>query len=75
MLRDSTRFLPYPLRPQEVVDVPPLMNTYTTGQPFENYAVNEHGSYEYLFKLACAALDDDVFPSEIERADVYRQDE
>ncbi len=74
LLQDSTRYLPRPLQPTGVSSGPPVeMNLYAMGEPSKKDPVNEHGSFEYLFKLACAALEKDLWPSEIERADVYRQ--
>lgn len=62
----TTDFLPGGLRPATLANTPPAAppsaNLY--GTHFKEGSLDEHGSFEYLFKLACAVIDYDLWPLE-----------
>jgi len=43
-----------------------MMNLYSN--EFEVGPLDEHGSFEYLFKLACVVLEKELWPVEASRA-------
>jgi hypothetical protein len=70
-IRNTTEFLPAFLRPQSLQLMP------SAGRPlsiysatFQQGALDEHGSFEYLFKLVCEALEQDLWPIEAKQANV-----
>lgn len=72
-IRSTTAFLPDSVRPPSlastVSDPPPeldAMNFYSN--EFEVGPLDEHGSFEYLFKLGCVALEKDLWQIEASRA-------
>lgn len=72
-IRRTTDFLPDPLRSAALTMAVPgsspeagFMNLYTN--EFESGPLDEHGSFEYLFKLGCVALEKDLWQIEASRA-------
>ena len=65
-ITQTTDFLPGGLRPAALANVKPAApvsaNLYSTS--FKSGSLDEHGSFEYLFKLACAVIDYDLWPLE-----------
>lgn len=62
----TTEFLPDALRPAALRTTqpaaPPLANLYST--TFQRGPLDDHGSFEYLFKLMCASIEYDLWPVE-----------
>lgn len=62
----TTAFLPSALRPTALRSarpaVPATANLYSA--TFERGPLDDHGSFEYLFKLVCAAIEYDLWPIE-----------
>jgi len=62
----TTQFLPSALRPSALrtaqLAAPPAANLYST--TFQRGPLDDHGSFEYLFKLACATIEYDLWPIE-----------
>ena len=74
-IRRTTDFLPAALRPASLrqklaVDAPPM---FYSNDAFLEGPLDEHGSFQYLFKLACVALEKDLWPIEFTRADARPQ--
>lgn len=72
-IRSTTAFLPDPLRSTSLSSAdsgpPPQfdsMNLYSN--EFEVGSLDEHGSFEYLFKLGCVALEKNLWQIEASRA-------
>lgn len=65
-ITQTTDFLPGGLRPAALANTKPAApvsaNLYAT--TFKSGSLDEHGSFEYLFKLACAVIDYDLWPLE-----------
>lgn len=66
----TTEFLPASLRPPSLESIPsegpPQPVTYSAD--FERGPLDDHGSFEYLFKLACVAIEKNLWAIEAERA-------
>ena len=62
----TTEFLPSALRPPALRTAapaaPPSANLYSTS--FQRGPLDDHGSFEYLFKLVCASIEYDLWPIE-----------
>jgi triacylglycerol lipase len=74
-IRETTRFLPDLLRS------PTLTADDTGGIPmvfydrsFEVGPLDEHGSFQYLFKLSCVVLEKDLWPEEARQAGLSPED-
>lgn len=72
-IRRTTDFLPDSLRSSDLRTAVPgsspdtgFMNLYSN--EFESGPLDEHGSFEYLFKLGCVALEKDLWRVEASRA-------
>ena len=72
-IRSTTAFLPEPLRSPSLLSTVPgpppeldTMNLYSN--EFEVGPLDEHGSFEYLFKLGCVALEKNLWQIEARRA-------
>lgn len=65
----ATAFLPSTLRPRALraaLPPPPTANLYSAR--FERGPLDDHGSFEYLFKLVCASIEYDLWPIETSRS-------
>jgi triacylglycerol lipase len=66
----TTAFLPSALRPSALRKTqpaaPPTANLYATS--FQRGPLDDHGSFEYLFKLVCASIEYDLWPIEIRQS-------
>ena len=75
-IRKTTEFLPVALRPQVPVSAQPVapssFNTYSTS--FKDGPLDDHGSYQYLFKLVCASIEYDLWPREERRLSMNPDD-
>jgi hypothetical protein len=74
-IRRTTDFLPASLRPSSLrpqvsVEAPPM---FYSNSDFQEGPLDEHGSFQYLFKLACVALEKDLWPIEFAQGDVQPQ--
>ncbi len=74
-ISETTRFLPDPLRS------PTLAGQDSRGGPavfydssFEVGPLDEHGSFQYLFKLSCVVLEKDLWPEEAQQAGLRAED-
>ncbi len=68
-INKTTAFLPDELRPRalrSMVPMTPSANLYTA--EFPSGPLDDHGSFQYMFKLVCAAIDYDLWPLEIRRS-------
>lgn len=68
-INKTTVFLPDELRPRalrSMVPVLPAANLYSAS--FQAGPLDDHGSFEYMFKLVCAQIDYDLWPSEMRRS-------
>ena len=66
----ATDFLPDALRPQALHAAPqagPRFNLYSTS--FQKGPLDDHGSFEYLFKLVCATIEYELWPLESRQAE------
>jgi pimeloyl-ACP methyl ester carboxylesterase len=65
-IASTTDFLPGGLRPAKLASAPPAASPSANlyGTAFKEGSLDEHGSFEYLFKLACAVIDYDLWPLE-----------
>jgi triacylglycerol lipase len=68
----TTAFLPSALRPPALRSVaraaPATANLYSA--TFERGPLDDHGSFEYLFKLVCASIEFDLWPIETRQSSV-----
>ena len=62
----TTAFLPDALRPQALLAAvpaaPPTANMYSA--TFQRGPLDDHGSFEYVFKLVCATIEYELWPVE-----------
>jgi pimeloyl-ACP methyl ester carboxylesterase len=68
-INKTTAYLPDALRPQALRSMAPVSvaaNLYTA--EFESGPLDDHGSFQYMFKLVCASIDYDLWPGEIRRS-------
>jgi len=72
----TTAFLPSALRPSTLrmtrPVAPPTANLYSTS--FERGPLDDHGSFEYLFKLVCASIEYDLWPIEDRQSSARPED-
>ena len=69
-IRNATEFLPALLRPQITQSTPsPAHAPSLYSTTFKDGALDDHGSFEYLFKLACEALEQDLWPTEVKKSE------
>ncbi len=74
-IRETTLFLPDPLRSptlagQNAGEIPVIFYT----ADFEVGPLDEHGSFQYLFKLSCVVLEKDLWPAEAQQAGLSPED-
>ena len=68
-INKTTAFSPVDVRPRALVEMVPVAesaNSYSA--EFETGRVDDHGSFQYSFKLVCASIDYDLWRSEIQRS-------
>jgi pimeloyl-ACP methyl ester carboxylesterase len=68
-INKTTAFLPDELRPRalrSLVPISPTANLYAA--EFSSGPLDDHGSFQYMFKLVCASIDYDLWPIEIRRS-------
>lgn len=65
-ISQTTAFLPSALRPAALRSAPPAASPSASlySAAFERGPLDDHGSFEYLFKLVCASIDYDLWPIE-----------
>jgi triacylglycerol lipase len=68
-INETTAFLPGELRPRALRSMVPMLpaaNLYTAD--FPSGPLDDHGSFQYMFKLVCASIDYDLWPIEMRRS-------
>jgi pimeloyl-ACP methyl ester carboxylesterase len=72
-IRNTTEFLPAFLRPKSLQVMPAEVRPISLySATFQQGALDEHGSFECLFKLVCEALEQDLWPIEAKQANAGR---
>jgi pimeloyl-ACP methyl ester carboxylesterase len=71
-IRKTTAFLPSALRPSALRSAPqaPPATANLYSASFERGPLDDHGSFEYLFKLVCASIEYDLWPIETRQSNV-----
>lgn len=69
-IRATTEFLPAFLRPRSLRSAVPAGPAPMYSATFQQGALDEHGSFEYMFKLVCVAVEEDFWQIEARQANV-----